>query len=118
MPCLALPCPPCLQASRVLDCLLQEASSTDGEVATVWHLLRLLSAQQLKALSACPKFFDLHHLDVPAEPLPEAAVEAVLEVGGATQLVGAGCCRTLGAGSVAVVCLFEESIACLQSSIC
>lgn len=102
-------CLPCsaLQASKVLDCLLQDSaahapgsapatssftagsSSPRGSVATVWELLALLNAQQLKALSSSPRFYDLHHTDAPGWLLPEAAVDAALQV---------GCCWQAGLG--------------------
>jgi hypothetical protein len=101
-PCLAL------QASKVLDCLLQDSAaaapgsaptsgsttagstSTSGSIATVWELLALLNAQQLKVVSSSPRFYDLHHTDAPGWLLPEAALDAALQVGCCWQSPGWG----------------------------
>lgn len=85
-PGLLPPLAPCLQASRVLACLVPaERVGTSREqpapaVMTVWQLLAVLAPPQLKALTACPTFYDLVHTDVPEGPLPAAALSAMLEV--------------------------------------
>lgn len=70
----------------MLGALLQGDARSSGATTavTVWQLLACLGAEQLRALSGCPKFFDLPHSDAPEWALPEAAVDAMLEVGPAS----------------------------------
>lgn len=81
------PAPHPLQASRLLACLQQGEQRGSGDpysaptrLVTIWRLLAALNAQQLRALSDCPQFYDLPHTDAPEEPLPAGALAAVLEV--------------------------------------
>lgn len=81
------PAPHPVQASRLLACLLQGEQRGSGDpysaptrLVTAWRLLAALNTQQLRALSDCPQFYDLPHTDAPEEPLPAAALAAVLEV--------------------------------------
>jgi hypothetical protein len=48
----------------------------------VWRLLAALNARQLRALTACRRFFDLPHTEAPSARLGPAALEAMLEVRG------------------------------------
>ena len=80
----------------MLSCLLaprRDGADGGGDacVLTVWQLLGRLGAPQLKALTACPAFFDLPHVDAPREGLPPRAVEAMLEVRRCC-CCSAGCC--------------------------
>ncbi|PRW20575.1 E3 ubiquitin- ligase HUWE1 [Chlorella sorokiniana] len=77
-------------ASRLLACLLQGERRGNGDpyrrsrsLVTVWRLLAALNTPQLRALSDCPQFYDLPHTDAPEEPLPAAALAAVLELAAA-----------------------------------
>ena len=80
------------QASRVLACLAEgeRAAGVPGggsaggsalSVVTVWQLLAVVNAGQLRTVAACPAFLDLPHTDAPEEALPLAALGAMLEVG-------------------------------------
>ncbi|KAL4422562.1 hypothetical protein ABPG75_008759 [Micractinium tetrahymenae] len=85
-------------ASKILDCLLRSGSTSadsvspgasGGSIVSVWQLLARLNAAQLKALTACPRFYDLPHSEAPEQPLPPAALDAML------QLAAEGCSNLL-----------------------
>lgn len=74
-----------LQASKVLGSLLAgikgaHHGSSNAEPVTVWQLLSVVDADQLRALSSCSQFYDLPHTASAVHAPDLAKVDVVLEV--------------------------------------